>query len=97
VVTYGLTHCRTALSTRKIKRNNKIARFGSSLWHRPKRFEPWSLLMMPIRKGRKVSRIIGCIPLTLTVFPVTGFVLLVLIGLWGCYEKEATALGFSAL
>jgi hypothetical protein len=49
---------------------------------------------MPIRKGRKVSRIIGCILLTLTVFAVTGFVLLVLIGLWGCYEKEATALGF---
>ena len=26
---------------------------------------------------------------------VTGFVLLVLIGLWDRYEKEATALGFS--
>jgi hypothetical protein len=50
---------------------------------------------MLIRKGRKVSRIIGCILLTLTVFAVTGFVLLVLIGLWGGYEKEATALGFS--
>ena len=51
--------------------------------------------MMLIRKGRKVSRIIGCILLTLTVFAVTGFALLVLIGLWGGYEKEATALGFS--
>ena len=50
---------------------------------------------MPIRKGRKVPRIIGRILLTLTVFAVTGFVLLVLIRLWGCYEKEATALGFS--
>jgi hypothetical protein len=49
---------------------------------------------MPIRKGRKVPRIIGRILLTLTVFAVTGFVLLVLIGLWGRYEKEATALGF---
>ena len=50
---------------------------------------------MPIRKGRKVSRIIGRILLTPAVFAVTGFVLLVLIGLWDRYEKEATALGFS--
>src|ERR1700730_16622486 len=56
---------------------------------------PWSLSSMPIRKGRKVPRIIGRILLTLTVFAVTGFVLLVLIGLWDRYEKEATALGFS--
>src|ERR1700730_17847859 len=65
---------------RKIKRDNKIARFGPLLWHRPKRSEPWSLLMMLIRKGRKVSRIIGCILLTLTVFAVTGFALLVSLG-----------------
>jgi hypothetical protein len=35
---------------------------------------------MLIRKGRKVSRIIGCILLTLTVFAVTGFALLVSLG-----------------
>jgi hypothetical protein len=46
-------------------------------------------------EGRKVPRIIGRILLTLAVFAVTGFVLLVLIGLWDRYEKEATALGFS--
>ena len=42
-----------------------------------------------------MPRIIGRILLTLAVFAVTGFVLLVLIGLWDRYEKEATALGFS--
>jgi hypothetical protein len=46
-------------------------------------------------EGRKVPRIIGRILLTLAIFAVTGFVLLVLIGLWYRYEKEATALGFS--
>ena len=46
-------------------------------------------------EGRKVPRIIGRILLTLAVYAVTGFVLLVLIGLWDRYEKEATALGFS--
>ena len=46
-------------------------------------------------EGRKVPRIIGRILLTLAIFAVTGFVLLVLIGLWDRYEKEATALGFS--
>jgi hypothetical protein len=42
-----------------------------------------------------VPRIIGRILLTMAVLPVTGFILLVLIGLWDRYNKEATALGFS--
>ena len=46
-------------------------------------------------EGRKVPRIIGRILLTPAIFAVTGFVLLVLIGLWDRYEKEVTALGFS--
>ena len=50
---------------------------------------------MPIRKGHKVPQIIARILLALNVFAVTGFVLLMLIGLWDRYEKEATALGFS--
>ena len=50
---------------------------------------------MLIVRAAKVPRIIDRILLTLAVFAVTGFVLLVLIGLWDRYEKEATALGFS--
>jgi hypothetical protein len=38
---------------------------------------------------------IGRILLTLAVVTVTGFVRLVLVGLWDRYEKEAAALGFS--
>jgi hypothetical protein len=53
----------------------------------------------PIRTGRTVARIIGRILLTLGVLAVTGFVLLVLIGLWDRYEQETAALtsqaGFS--
>jgi len=36
---------------------------------------------------------IGRVLLTLTALAVTGFVLLVLIGLWDRYEKETAALG----
>jgi hypothetical protein len=50
---------------------------------------------MSVRTGRRVPGTIGRILLTLAVLAVTGFVLLVLIGLWDRYEKEATALGFS--
>jgi hypothetical protein len=39
--------------------------------------------------------VVGRILLMLAVLAVTGFVLLVLIGLWDRYEKEAAALGFS--
>ena len=53
----------------------------------------WSCSSMPL-VGRKVPRI-GRILLTLAIFAVTGFVILVLIGLWDRYETEATALGFS--
>ena len=40
---------------------------------------------------------IGRVLLTLTALAVTGFVLLVLIGLWDRYEKETAALGFSGI
>ena len=40
---------------------------------------------------------IGRILLALTVLAVTGFVLLVLIGLWDRYEQETAALGFSGV
>jgi hypothetical protein len=50
-----------------------------------------------IRKGRRVARIIQRILLTLVGLAVIGFVLLVLIGLWGRYEKETAALGFSGM
>ncbi len=40
---------------------------------------------------------IGRILLTLAVLAVTGFVLLVLIGLWDRYEQETAALGFSGI
>ena len=50
---------------------------------------------MSIRKARTLARMIGRILLTLAVLAVTGFVLLVLIGLWDRYEQETAALGFS--
>ena len=37
---------------------------------------------------------IGRILLSLVVFALTGFVLLVLIGLWDRYEQETAAAGF---
>jgi hypothetical protein len=40
---------------------------------------------------------IGRILLALAVLAVTGFVLLVLIGLWDRYEQETAALGFSGI
>jgi hypothetical protein len=40
---------------------------------------------------------IGRILLTLAAAAVTGFVLLVLIGLWGLYDQESEALGFSGI
>jgi hypothetical protein len=42
-----------------------------------------------------MARMIGRILLTLVALAVTGFVLLVLIGLWDRYERETVALGFS--
>ena len=45
--------------------------------------------------GAPMSRIIGRILLTLALLAVTGFVLLVLIGLWDRYDREATTFGFS--
>jgi hypothetical protein len=42
------------------------------------------------RGVRKVARMLGRILLTLTGFAVTGFVLLVLIGLWDRHEQEIT-------
>jgi hypothetical protein len=44
----------------------------------------------PIRTGRTVARMIGRILLALAVLAVTGFVFLVLIGLWDRYEQEIT-------
>ena len=46
-------------------------------------------------RGAEVPRMIGRILLTLAAVTVTGFVLLVLVGFWDRYEKEATALEFS--
>ena len=40
---------------------------------------------------------IGRILLSLIAFALTGFVLLVLIGLWDPYEQETAALGFSGI
>jgi hypothetical protein len=44
-----------------------------------------------------MARMIGRILLTLVTLAVTGFVLLVLIGLWDRYERETVALGFSGI
>jgi hypothetical protein len=44
-----------------------------------------------------VARMIARILLTLAVFAAAGFVLLVLIGLWDRYEREAAALGFRGI
>jgi hypothetical protein len=46
---------------------------------------------MQIRKGGTVGRMIGRTLLTLAILAVTGFVLLVLIGLWDRHEQEITA------
>jgi hypothetical protein len=73
------------------KRHQGVAGFEPRFRHRPNvPIERYAgrCSSMPIRKGRKVSRIIGRILLTLAVFAVTGFVLLVLIGLWDSYEKD---------
>ena len=48
-------------------------------------------------QNRTVARMIGRILLSLAVLAVTGFVVLVLIGLWDRYEQEAVALGFSGI
>ena len=50
-----------------------------------------------MRMGRAVARMIGRILLTLAVLAVTGFVLLVLIGLWDRYQQETAALGFGGI
>jgi hypothetical protein len=52
---------------------------------------------MPICTGCTVARMVGRILLTLAVLAVTGFVLLVLIGLWERYEQVTAALGFSGI
>jgi len=44
-----------------------------------------------------VARVIGRILLTVAALAVTGFMLLVLIGLWDRYEQEPAALGFSGI
>jgi hypothetical protein len=44
-----------------------------------------------------MARMVGRILLTLAVLAVTGFVLLVLIGLWDRYEQVTAALGFSGI
>ncbi len=44
-----------------------------------------------------MARTVGRILLTLTGLAVTGFVLLVLIGLWDRYEQETAALGFTGI
>jgi hypothetical protein len=52
---------------------------------------------MLIPKSRAVARMVGRILLTLVGLVVTGFVLLVLIGLWGRYEQQIAALDLSAI
>ena len=44
-----------------------------------------------------MKRMIGRILLAVPLVAVTGFVLLVLIGLWDRYEKETAALGFRGI
>ena len=44
-----------------------------------------------------MTRVIGRILLTVAALAVTGFMLLVLIGLWDRYEQETAALGFSGI
>jgi len=48
-------------------------------------------------RGRTVARVIGRILLTVAALAVTGFMLLVLIGLWDRYGQETAALGFSGI
>ena len=48
-------------------------------------------------RGRTVARVIGRILPTVAALAVTGFMLLVLIGLWDRYEQETAALGFSGI
>src|SRR6516165_2745751 len=48
-------------------------------------------------RGRTVTRVIGRILLTVAALAVTGFMLLVLIGLWDRYEQQTAALGFSGI
>jgi hypothetical protein len=48
-------------------------------------------------RGRTVARMIGRILLTVAALAVTGFMLLVLIGVWDRYEQETAALGFSGI
>src|SRR5262249_26378388 len=43
------------------------------------------------------ARVIGRILLTVAALAVTGFMLLVLIGLWDRYEQQTAALGFSGI
>src|SRR5260370_34162677 len=52
---------------------------------------------MLVPKSLAVARMVGRILLTLAVLVVTGFVLLVLIGLWGRYEQQIAALDFRAI
>jgi hypothetical protein len=47
--------------------------------------------------GRTVARIIGRILFTLILLAVSGFVLLVLIGLWDRYERETAVSDFSGI
>ena len=44
-----------------------------------------------------MTRVIGRILLTVAALAVTGFMLLVLIGLWDRYEQQTAALGFSGI
>src|SRR5262249_9266430 len=48
-------------------------------------------------RGRTVARAIGRILLTVAALAVTGFMILVLIGLWDRYGQETAALGFSGI
>jgi hypothetical protein len=61
----------------------------------PGRFMLATRPSVSFRKRRTMARMIRHILLTLVVLAVTGFMLLVLIGVWDRYEKEAAALGFS--
>jgi hypothetical protein len=50
-----------------------------------------------IPNSRTFARMIGRILLSLAILAVSGFVVLVLIGLWGRYEQQIAALDFSAM
>jgi len=87
------------VGTNGCMRNSRRCRYRSHIYRTINTIHDYrtAVRRFPIRAGRTVARIIGRILLTLALLAVSGFVLLVLIGLRDRYEQETAVSDFSGI